>query len=236
MVVDKTLDKHLADIIFTATCNGFEYDSDINRFQLKVSHITEQMFNNMADQASDIGKKLTIESVNSLLQWIQKDAFYCDEILYSLPISLFVNGESIRVKFNYNGRDYFADLMKMTESEFLILQTDLKLLKEQRFMQIYANDNMGKDETVYISSVGNVKVSQAWLLKPLDYHSYADWHFMRDLWRNNVTDNLWHAYNVLVEFANMRITWDKFMNIMNLFNNNGLSTFVFRMMLNSINR
>ena len=236
MVVDKTLDKHLADIIFTTTCNGFEYDSDINRFQLKVSHITEQVFNNMADQASDIGKKLTIESGNSLLQWIQKDAFYCDEILYSLPISLFVNGESIRVIFNYNGRGYFADLMKMTESEFLILQTDLKLLKEQRFMQIYANDNMGKDETVYISSVGNVMVSQAWLLKPLDYHSYADWHFMRDLWRNNVTDNVWHAYNVLVEFANMRINWDKFMNIMNLFNNNGLSTFVFRMMLNSINR
>ena len=236
MVVDKTLDKYLADIIFTIACNGFEYDSDIKRYQLKVCHITEQMFNNMADKASDIGKKLTIESVNSLLQWIQKDAFYCDEILYSLPISLFVNGESIRVKFNYNGTGYFADLMKMTESEFLVLQTDLKLLKEQRFMQIYANDNMGKDETVYISSVGNVIVSQAWLLKPLDYHSYADWHFMRDLWRNNVADNLWHAYNVLVEFANMRITWDKFMNIMNLFNNNGLSTFVFRMMLNSINR
>ena len=159
MVVDKTLDKYLADIIFTTTCNGFEYDSDINRFQLKVSHITEQMFNNMADKASDIGKKLTIESVNSLLQWIQKDAFYCDEILYSLPIPLFVNGESIRVKFNCNGLDCFADLMKMTESEFLVLQTDLKLLKEQRFMQIYANDNMGKGETVYISSVGNVIVS-----------------------------------------------------------------------------
>lgn len=236
MVVDKTLDKYLADIIFTTTCNGFEYDSDINRFQLKVSHITEQMFNNMADKASDIGKKLTIESVNSLLQWIQKDAFYCDEILYSLPISLFVNGESIRVKFNCNGLGCYADLMKMTESEFLVLQTDLKLLKEQRFMQIYANDNMGKGETVYISSVGNVIVSQAWLLKPLDYHSYADWHFMRDLWRNNVADNLWHAYNVLVEFANVRITWDRFMKIMNLFNDNGLSTFVFRMMLNSINR
>ena len=103
-------------------------------------------------------------------------------------------------------------------------------------MQIYANDNMGKDETIYISSVGNIIVSQAWLLKPLDYHSYADWHFMRDLWRNNVADNLWHAYNVLVEFANMRITWEKFLNILNIFNKNGLSTFVFRMMLNSIKR
>ena len=236
MVVDKTLDKHLADIIFTSTCNGFEYDTDIKRFHLKVSHISEQMFNNMANRASKIGKQLTIESVNSLLQWIQKDAFYCDEILCSLPVSLFVNGETIRIRINYKGNAFFTDLMKMTDTEFLILQTDFEQLKEQRLMQIYANDNIGKGEIVYISMIGNVEIFQVWLLKPLNYHSYADWHFMRDLWRNNVADNLWHAYNALVEFANMRITWETFLNIMNVFLKNGLSTFAFRMMLNSINR
>ena len=126
--------------------------------------------------------------------------------------------------------------MKMTDTEFLILQTDFEQLKEQRLMQIYANDNIGKGEIVYISMIGNVEIFQVWLLKPLNYHSYADWHFMRDLWRNNVADNLWHAYNALVEFANMRITWEIFLNIMNVFLKNGLSTFAFRMMLNSINR
>ena len=46
--------------------------------------------------------------------------------------------------------------MKMTESEFLVLQTDLRILKEQQVMQIYVNDNIGKGESIYISSYGNV--------------------------------------------------------------------------------
>ena len=131
MVVDKTLDKYLADIILTMTCNGFEYNSEIKRYQLRISHITESIFNNMADRASAIGKKLTVEMV----------------------------------------------LMKMTESEFLVLRTDLRILKEQQVMQIYANDNIGKGESIYISSYGNVKVLQSWILMPLEYHYYADWHY-----------------------------------------------------------
>ena len=124
----------------------------------------------------------------------------------------------------------------MTESEFLVLRTDLRILKEQQVMHIYANDNIGKGESIYISSYGNVKVLQSWILMPLEYHYYADWHFMRDLWRYNVVDNLWFTYNALTEFINMHITWEKFINIMDLFKKNGLSTFVFRMMLNSMKR
>lgn len=236
MVVDKTLDKYLADIILTMTCNGFEYNSEIKRYQLRISHITEFIFNNMADRASVIGKKLTVEMVNTLLEWTQKDVFYCEELLYTLPIKLLGYGETIRIKFQYDGRTNFADLMKMTESEFLVIQTDLRILKEQQVMQIYANDNIGKGESIYIPSYGNVKVLQSWILMPLEYHYYADWHFMRDLWRFNVADNLWFTYNALTEFINMRITWEKFINIMDLFKKNGLSTFVFRMMLNSMKR
>ena len=236
MVVDKTLDKYLADIILTMTCNGFEYNSEIKRYQLRISHITESIFNNMADRASAIGKKLTVEMVNTLLEWTQKDVFYCEELLYTLPVKLLGYGEAIRIKFQYDGRTIFADLMKMTESEFLVLRTDLRILKEQQVMQIYANDNIGKGESIYISSYGNVKVLQSWILMPLEYHYYADWHFMRDLWRYNVVDNLWFTYNVLTEFINMHITWEKFINIMDLFKKNGLSTFVFRMMLNSMKR
>ena len=88
MVVDKTLDKYLADIILTMTCNGFEYNSEIKRYQLRISHITESIFNNMADRASVIGKKLTVEMVNTLLEWTQKDVFYCEELLYTLPVKL----------------------------------------------------------------------------------------------------------------------------------------------------
>lgn len=236
MVVDKTLDKYLADIILTMTCNGFEYNSEIKRYQLRISHITESIFNNMADRASVIGKKLTVEMVNTLLEWTQKDVFYCEELLYTLPVKLLGYGEAIRIKFQYDGRTNFADLMKMTESEFLVLQTDLRILKEQQVMQIYANDNIGKGESIYISSYGNVKVLQSWILMPLEYHYYADWHFMRDLWRYNVVDNLWFTYKALTEFINMHITWEKFINIMDLFKKNGLSTFVFRMMLNSMKR
>lgn len=236
MVVDKTLDKYLADIILTMTCNGFEYNSEIKRYQLRISHITESIFNNMADRASAIGKKLTVEMVNTLLEWTQKDVFYCEELLYTLPVKLLGYGEAIRLKFQYDGRTIFADLMKMTESEFLVLRTDLRILKEQQVMQIYANDNIGKGESIYISSYGNVKVLQSWILMPLEYHYYADWHFMRDLWRYNVVDNLWFTYNELTEFINMHITWEKFINIMDLFKKNGLSTFVFRMMLNSMKR
>lgn len=144
MVVDKTLDKYLADIILTMTCNGFEYNSEIKRYQLRISHITESIFNNMADRASAIGKKLTVEMVNTLLEWTQKDVFYCEELLYTLPVKLLGYGEAIRIKFQYDGRTIFADLMKMTESEFLVLRTDLRILKEQQVMQIYANDNIGK--------------------------------------------------------------------------------------------
>ena len=236
MVVDKTLDKYLADIILTMTCNGFEYNSEIKRYQLRISHITESIFNNMADRASAIGKKLTVEMVNTLLEWTQKDVFYCEELLYTLPVKLLGYGEAIRIKFQYDGRTIFADLMKMTESEFLVLRTDLRILKEQQVMQIYANDNIGKGESIYISSYGNVKVLQSWILMPLEYHYYADWHFMRDLWRYNVVDNLWFTYNALTEFINMHINWEKFINIMDLFKKNGLSTFVFRMMLNSMKR
>lgn len=236
MVVDKTLDKYLADIILTMTCNGFEYNSEIKRYQLRISHITESIFNNMADRASAIGKKLTVEMVNTLLEWTQKDVFYCEELLYTLPVKLLGYGEAIRIKFQYDGRTIFADLMKMTESEFLVLRTDLRILKEQQVMQIYANDNIGKGESIYISSYGNVKVLQSWILMPLEYHYYADWHFMRDLWRYNVVDNLWFTHNALTEFINMHITWEKFINIMDLFKKNGLSTFVFRMMLNSMKR
>lgn len=236
MVVDKTLDKYLADIILTMTCNGFEYNSEIKRYQLRISHITESIFNNMADRASAIGKKLTVEMVNTLLEWTQKDVFYCEELLYTLPVKLLGYGEAIRIKFQYDGRTIFADLMKMTESEFLVLRTDLRILKEQQVMQIYANDNIGKGESIYISSYGNVKVLQSWILMPLEYHYYADWHFMRDLWRYNVVDNLWFTCNALTEFINMHITWEKFINIMDLFKKNGLSTFVFRMMLNSMKR
>ena len=121
MVVDKTLDKYLADIILTMTCNGFEYNSEIKRYQLRISHITESIFNNMADRASVIGKKLTVEMVNTLLEWTQKDVFYCEELLYTLPVKLLGYGEAIRIKFQYDGRTIFADLMKMTESEFLVL-------------------------------------------------------------------------------------------------------------------
>ena len=174
----------------------------------------------MADRASAIGKKLTVEMVNTLLEWTQKDVFYCEELLYTLPVKLLGYGEAIRIKFQYDGRTIFADLMKITESEFLVLRTDLRILKEQQVMQIYANDNIGKGESIYISSYGNVK----------------DWHFMRDLWRYNVVDNLWFTYNALTEFINMHITWEKFINIMDLFKKNGLSTFVFRMMLNSMKR
>ena len=188
MVVDKTLDKYLADIILTMTCNGFEYNSEIKRYQLRISHITESIFNNMADRAFAIGKKLTVEMVNTLLEWTQKDVFYCEELLYTLPVKLLGYGEAIRIKFQYDGRTIFADLMKMTESEFLVLRTDLRILKEQQVMQIYANDNIGKGESIYISSYGNVKVLQSWILMPLEYHYYADWHFMRDLWRYNVVD------------------------------------------------
>ena len=132
MVVDKTLDKYLADIILTMTCNGFEYNSEIKRYQLRISHITESIFNNMADRASAIGKKLTVEMVNTLLEWTQKDVFYCEELLYTLPVKLLGYGEAIRIKFQYDGRTIFADLMKMTESEFLVLRTDLRILKEQQ--------------------------------------------------------------------------------------------------------
>lgn len=236
MVVDKTLDKYLADIVLSKICNGFEYNSEIKRYQLKISHITEPMFKNMANRASVIGKTLTVETVNTLLEWTQKDAFYCEEFLYSLPVKLLGCGEAIRIRCQHDGIAHFADLMKMTESEFLVLQTDLKILKEQQVMQIYANDNIGKGESVYIPSYGKVKVLQSWILMPLEYHYYADWHFMRDLWRYNVVDNLWFTYNALTEFINMRITWEKFINIMDLFKKNGLSTFVFRMMLNSMKR
>lgn len=234
MVVDKTLDKKLADIIFTSACNGFEYDQVMERYQLKVCHVTEQMFGNMANRACEIGKRLTAEAVNTLLLWTQKDAFYYDEILYSLPVALLVNGESIRIRFRYNGKDYFAVLMKMTDSEFLVQQTDFEYLRNRCFIQIYTDENIGKDESIYISSCGLVGIVQAWLAKPLDYHSYADWHFMRNLWRYNVNENLWHAYNSLSEFVSKRTTWEMFLNIMDDFCKNGLSTFVFRMMLNSI--
>lgn len=82
--------------------------------------------------------------VNTLLEWTQKDVFYCEELLYTLPVKLLGYGEAIRIKFQYDGRTIFADLMKMTESEFLVLRTDLRILKEQQVMQIYANDNIGK--------------------------------------------------------------------------------------------
>lgn len=234
MVVDRTLDKYLADIIFATACCGFEYNSSIKRYQLKVGHITEQMFYNMADQACRIGKKLTVESVNALLQWTYKNAFYYDEIQYSLPVSLLVNGESIRIRFLYNGNECFVDLMKMTESEFLILKTNFGILHRQQFMQIYANDNIGKGHIIYIPSYGNAVVLQTWLVRPLDYHNYADWHFMRDLWRYNVSENIWYAYNSLSEFVNGHISWGEFLTVIDLFNKNGLSTFVFRMMLNSL--
>ena len=236
MVVDKTLDRYLADIIFTTTCNGFEYNRDMERYQLKVSHITEQMFGNMADRACDIKKKLTVESVNTLLLWTQKDAFYYDEIQYSLPVSLLINGEAIRIRFLYNGNVYFADLMKMTESEFIVLQTDFGNLHNQKFMQIYANDTIGENEAVFIPSCGHINIVKACLLKPLDYYSYADWHFMRNLWRFDVNENLWHVYNSLSEFVDERISWDSFQKMMDVFCKNGLSTFVFRLMLNSIKR
>ena len=71
MVVDKTLDKYLADIILTMTCNGFEYNSEIKRYQLRISHITESIFNNMADRASDYGKKLSVVIVYTLLDLTQ---------------------------------------------------------------------------------------------------------------------------------------------------------------------
>lgn len=234
MAVDKTLDKYLADIIFATTCYGFEYNRELERYQLKVSHVTEQMFGNMADRACDVGKKITVESVNTLLLWTSKDAFYYDEIQYSLPVALLLNGESVRINFLYNGNVYFADLMKMTESEFLVLQTDFGYLHNRNFMQIYADDNIGKDGAVYISSCGHVDVVQAWLVKPLDYHCYADWHFMRNLWRFDVNENLWYVYNLLSEFVNKQTSWESFLKMMDVFCKNGLSTFVFRMMLNSI--
>lgn len=236
MVVDKTLDKYLADIIFATACNGFEYNRDMERYQLKVSHVTAQMFGNMAERACEFGKKLTIESVNTLLSWTQEDAFYYDKIQYSLPVSLLLNGESIRIRFLYNESSYFVDLMKMTESEFLILQTDFGYLHNRNYMQIFASDSIAEDKTVYIPSCGYVDVVQAWLVKPLDYHCYADWHYMRNLWRFDVNKNLWNVYNSLSEFVNERTSWDSFLKMMDVFCKNGLSTFVFRMMLNSIKR
>ena len=234
MAVDKTLDKYLANIIFTNACVGFGYSSGTKRFQLKVAGITERIFENMADRASAIGRRLTEESVNLLLQWTQKDALCYDEILSPLPVFLLLNGESVRIKFEYQGNAYFADLMKMTESEFLILQTDLVGLKEQRAMQIYPDGNIGNGEPVYVPSCGNVMALQSWILKPLDYHCYAAWHFMQDLWRHEITDNLWHTYNALTDFVSTRVSWENFLKIMAKFNENGLSTFVFRMMLNSL--
>lgn len=234
MVVDKTLDKHLADIIFTFACYGFEYNQVMERYQLKVSHVTEQMFSNMADKACDIGKKLTSESVNTLLLWTQKDAFYYEEIQYSLPVTLLLNGESVRIKFLYKGNGFFADLMKMTESEFLVLHTDFEYLHNRNCMQIYTDDTIGTDESIYISSCGNINVVQVWLIKPLDYHSYADWYFMRNLWRYNVSENLWYVYNLLSDFLKKRTSFKSFLSMMDVFCKNGLSTFVFRMMLNSI--
>lgn len=165
-----------------------------------------------------------------------KNAFYYDEIQYSLPVSLLINGEAIRIRFLYNGNVYFADLMKMTESEFIVLQTDFGNLHNQKFMQIYANDTIGENEAIFIPSCGHINIVKACLLKPLDYYSYADWHFMRNLWRFDVNENLWHVYNSLSEFVDERISWDSFQKMMDVFCKNGLSTFVFRLMLNSIKR
>lgn len=236
MEVDKAIDKRLADIIFTVVCKRFVYDIDMKRFQLQVSHVSEYMFRDMADKALEIGKKLKPETINSLLQWTLKDAYYSEEINYSLPVTLILNGEAIRLEFKYNENIYYVDLMKMTETEFLILQTDLQNLNEKLFMQIYSDDIIGNGGSLVIPTCNDVILLRTYQLKPLEYHNFADWHFMRDLWRYRISDNLWNAYNSLLDFVNSQMSWNMFLDLIDLFNKNGLSTFVLRMMLNSIKR
>ena len=239
MVANKALDKRLADIIFTDVCNGLEYNSEKTRYQLKVSHITEHMFNNMAGRASAIGKKLTAETVNNLLEWTQKDAFFYEEFYESWPADMFLAGEIFRIEFEPlkgGDRTYYACLMRMSVSENLVIQTDFPELMKKHYTEILTSDFIvGLNKTFYVHAWKDCAIIQrAGIIKPLEYHYYADWHFMRDLWRFKVADNIWNAYNSLLTYVGGEMSWKSFLNVMNVFKNYGLSTFVFRMMLNSL--
>lgn len=233
MEVNSSLDKFLANIIFKYACNGIEYNSHYKRFQLSVNHVSEQMFSVMAAEADSIGKKLKVDTINKLLSWIHKDAYYEVFLDIPLPMVLIINGEVLHIDVITNGRKFYIDLLRMSPTDFLIIKTDIEQLREKVFIPIKDNFVFSEEAQLYIPSFGMVIIKNLYLLKPLAYHHYTDWYFMPDLWRYKVADNIWEAYNLLSEIT-CGSSWNHFKKALEFMKYHGLSTFVFRMMLNAL--
>lgn len=228
------VNKRIVEIIFKNACSGFSYDSNCKRYQLNIRHISEEHFRYMANEAKSLGLRLNMDTVNDLLIGTRHDSFILKPLNYCLPVSLMVNGEAVLINFAKDSSSKFLELMKMTDTEFLIVNSNIEEINEKLSIPYDKSLLLAKGRDMYLPSIGLIRLQNVSEIKPRLYYRYVDEYFMKDNWRYEVSFSLWPLYNILNDFILADTPQSKFQEVMDVFASNGLSSFVFRMMLNAI--
>lgn len=230
------VNKNIVKIIFDAVYQGFYYDSIAERYQLKTLHITEQMLCNMQNKASKLGQKLCRDDINTFLINTKRTNSIVNNYWYPLPIQQILHGEVIRFSCILDGTVQYIELMKMSKTDFLIIETSILELGKHRFLSLFVDSEITCNAQIDLSPIGNVTITETNHVNPSFFYYYMDHYFFQCFHCYEVTHNLWPRYNELCDLLESELKRVEFENTLSHFSMDGLSTFVIRKMIDSIIR
>ena len=234
--LNMAVNKNTAKIILDAVYQGFYYESITERYQLKTLHVTEQMLRNMQDKACKLGQKLCKDDINTFLINTKRTNTIVNNYWYQLPIQQILYGEVLRFSCIQDGTVQYIELMKMSETDFLIIETSILELEKHGYLSLSVDSEITCNTQMDLSPIGHITITETNHVKPSMYYHYMNHYFFEQFHRYEVSHNLWPRYNELCDLLETKLKRVEFENTLLHFSKDGLSTFVVRKMIDSIMR
>lgn len=229
MAVNKTI----AQVILRNLYNGFFFDRNLGRYKLKLMHVTENELRSMQQDALALGEIIKREDINLFLSYTKKDCILFNPLSNVLSFSSILYGEVLKLKIQCNDTIDYIEFIKMTDREVLFVNSSKCRKDMPHYGKIAETCFIGVGTVISLPPLGSIKVLSVEMVSPMSYYYYTDSFFMPNLHKFEVNSNLWYCYEQTRNFIEGTIDRNTFENLLLIYQENGLSTYNFRMILNS---
>ena len=227
------VNKNIAHVILRNLYNGFYFDRNLGRYNLKLMHVTENELCSMQQDALKLGEIIKREDINLFLADTKKDCVLFNPLTNIISFSSILYGEVLKLKIQCNDTVEDIEFMKMTDCEVLFVNSSKYRKDKPHYGKIAVTCCIGIGTVIRLPPLGLIKILSVEMVSPMPYFYYIDSFFMPNLHKFEVNSNLWYCYEQTRTFIEGTIDRNTFENLLLIYQENGLSTYNFRMILNS---
>lgn len=231
------VNERIGRIILEATNKGLVYDPQRHVYEWKLSHISQEQFDTIRDIAISSGERITEDDINVFMGAIDPPHFVTRSYTYSLPVYKVFPGEVVQMTWLLAERAVVeVELICMKCYEFMVVcSSSSQLLPVGKLCRFFNDTEFAVNHSLYIDSISSCRITKTATISPSLAVHYLALYCQQDLYKYQVTDNIWSSYGSLRDYINNGCKGKLSDLLFHSFTIHGLSMFVFLKMLQVLN-